>query len=162
MLVDLHRDAAYGLALRITRSHADAEDVAQEAFVRAWHALPRFRGDARFGTWLHRIVANRALDRAQQRRTRMGREAERHTLAVARARGAGERDALLARRLERLMEGLSPMQRAVVSLFYMQDQSVEDVAAALAMPENTVKTHLARARSALREAWLRESGGGES
>ncbi len=162
MLVDLHRDAAYGLALRITRSHADAEDVAQEAFVRAWHALPRFRGDARFGTWLHRIVANRALDRARQRQTRLGRESELDAVAERPAPAAAERDTLLARRLERLLETLSPPQRAVVSLFYMQDQSVEDVAAALAMPENTVKTHLARARAALREAWVRESGGAAS
>ena len=50
-------------------------------------------------------------------------------------------------------------QRAVVGLFYGQDHSVEDIAATLAMNENTVKTHLARARTLLREAWLRESGG---
>jgi RNA polymerase sigma-70 factor, ECF subfamily len=159
MLVDLHRDHAYGLALRITRSAVDAEDVAQEAFVRAWAALPRFRGESRFGTWLHRIVARRALDRAETLRTRRGREADLEAADDAFVLPHEPGDALLARRLERLMSQLSAPQRAVVSLFYAQDQSVEDIAAALAMPENTVKTHLARARIALREAWLRDSGG---
>ena len=67
-LVDRYRDRAYGLALRITRSPQEAEDAAQEAFVRAWNALPGFRSDASFGTWLYRIVARRALDRAMAAR----------------------------------------------------------------------------------------------
>ncbi len=159
MLVELHREHAYGLALRITRSPADAEDVAQEAFVRAWAALPAFRGEARFGTWLHRIVARRALDRADSLRVRRAREAGLEDVAEPAAAPAAARDPLLARRLERLMGALSAPQRAVVSLFYGQDQSVEDVAGALGMNENTVKTHLARARTLLREAWLREEGG---
>ena len=53
---------------------------------------------------------------------------------------------------------LPPAQRAVVSLFYGRDHAVEDIAGSLGMPENTVKTHLARARAALREAWQREGG----
>ena len=162
MLVDLHRDRAYGLALRITRSAGDAEDVAQEAFVRAWQALPGFRGESRFGTWLHRIVAHRALDRAESLRARRSREAGFDDAAEAAApapTGTESRDPLLARRLERLMGSLAPPQRAVVALFYGQDQSVEDVASALGMNENTVKTHLSRARALLREAWVREGGG---
>ena len=53
------------------------------------------------------------------------------------------------------MESLSPVQRAAVTLYYWQDRSVEEVAGALGIPENTVKTHLSRARSQLREGWLR-------
>ncbi len=158
-LVDRHRDRAYGLALRIVRSPGDAEEVAQDAFVRAWRALPRFRGDARFGTWLHRIVARRAFDRVAALRSRRGREtsleeakdlAERAAADPAPAEG-GERP-----RLERLMARLSETQRAAVTLYYYEDRSVEEVARILAMPENTVKTHLSRARAALRAAWPRE------
>jgi RNA polymerase sigma-70 factor (ECF subfamily) len=162
MLVDLHRDRAYGLALRITRSREDAEDAAQEGFVRAWLALPRFRGESSFGTWLHRIVARRALDRSVARRAREGRETALEDAGeLASPASATPRDALLARRLERLVDRLSGPQRAVVTLFYTEDRPVEEIAAALGMPENTVKTHLSRARAALREAWLRESRGGE-
>lgn len=159
VLVDLHRDRALGLALRITRSRADAEDVAQEAFARAWSALPRFRGESAFGTWLHRIVARRALDRAETLRVRRGREAVLDDAERAEApEPAVARDPLLAARLERLMAELTPPQRAVLTLFYGHDHAVEDIAVSLGMPENTVKTHLARARAALREAWQRGGG----
>ena len=158
MLVDLHRDRAYGLALRITRSPADAQDVAQEAFVRAWRALPAFRGESAFGTWLHRIVARRALDRAESLRARSRRESALDDAPMAEAPAGPERDVFLARRLDALMARLSPAQRAVLTLHYARDVAVEDIAQALGMPENTVKTHLARARAALRAAWASQGG----
>jgi RNA polymerase sigma-70 factor (ECF subfamily) len=159
MLVDLHRDRAYGLALRITRSRDDAEDVAQEAFVRAWLALPRFRGESSFGTWLHRIVARRAVDRAVTLQARRRREAEPEAGDAVPAPAPGaSRDVLLCARLERLIARLSPAQRAAVSLFYLEDRPVEEIARTLEMPENTVKTHLSRARATLRAAWLAEGG----
>jgi RNA polymerase sigma-70 factor (ECF subfamily) len=149
----------FALALRITRSREDARDVAQEAFVRAWLALPRFRGESSFGTWMHRIVARRAVDRAVTLQSRRSREAAVEDFDQLPAAGGGPRDAALAMRLERLMAGLSPAQRAAVTLFYWEDRPVEEIAGMLDMPENTVKTHLSRARAALREAWLREEGG---
>jgi RNA polymerase sigma-70 factor (ECF subfamily) len=162
MLVERHRDAAYALALRITRSAPDAEDVAQEAFVRAWHALPGFRGDAAFGTWMHAIVARRAIDRAELLRRRRGREAVLDATPEPASATPAARDPLLARRLERLMDQLSAPQRAVVTLHYAHDRAVAEIAAELSMNENTVKTHLARARALLREAWLAEDRGGAS
>jgi len=157
-LVERHRDRAYGLALRIVRVPAEAEEVAQDAFVRVWRALPAFRGESSFGTWLHRIVARRAIDRAALLRGRRGREAELDD--VAEPGGVGPpRDlesALRARRLERLMGRLTEVQRAVVTLYYWEDRSVEDVAIRLGLPPNTVKTHLSRARALLRGAWMEE------
>ena len=158
-LVDRHRDHAYGLALRITRSPADAEEAAQEAFVRAWLALARFRGDASFGTWLHRIVARRALDHALARKKREARHAEVQVAESVTATDAhASRDFIFARRIERLTAQLTAVQRAVVELFYREEQPVAEIAQVLEMPENTVKTHLRRAREALRKAWLREEG----
>lgn len=160
-LVDLHRDRAYGLALRVVRSEPDAEEVAQDAFVRAWRALPGFRGDARFGTWLYRIVMRRALDRAATLRGRRSRETaidEAVDQTAASSPPAGER-AILALRMERLMRDLSEAQRTVVTLFYYEERSVDEVASTLGLPTGTVKTHLSRARAALREAWLRERRG---
>jgi RNA polymerase sigma-70 factor (ECF subfamily) len=157
LLVDRHRDHAYGLALRITRSPEDAEEAAQEAFVRAWLALGGFRGEAAFGTWLHRIVARRAVDVARARKTREARLTEVEDAEMLPARDAhATRDVLLVQRIERLAQGLSVAQRAVMELFYREDQPVCAIARTLEMPENTVKTHLRRARGALREAWLRE------
>jgi len=153
-LVDRHRDRAYGLALRIVRVPADAEEVAQDAFVRVWRALPRFRGDAAFATWLHRIVLRLAIDRSARLRARRQREA---SLAEQATESKAAREHVptsqAAERLEAMMSELSEVQRAVVTLFYYGDHSVEDVSRSMRMPENTVKTHLSRARAALRSAW---------
>jgi len=159
MLVERYQDRAHGLALRIVRSPVDAEDVAQEAFLRAWQALPRFRGDSSFGTWLHRIVARRALDRAMSLRNRQRREAsleDVRDLADRVTRAPWAPETVDRMRLERLLGGLSAAQRAAVTLYYYEDRSVEHVASVLGVPANTVKTHLSRARAALREAWSRE------
>ena len=163
-LVVLHQDRAYALALRITRSPADAEEVAQDAFVRAWLALARFRGESSFATWLHRIVARRALDRWSGLRARRGREVQVEEaeslpdpVVPAPAVAPGDFEAATrGRRLERLVMRLPAAQRMAVTLYYYEDRSVEQAAAILEMPENTVKTHLARARAALRAAWQKE------
>ena len=156
-LLERHRDRVFALALRIVRSAPDAEEVAQDAFVRAWLALPRFRGEARFSTWLHRITARRALDRAGTLKLRRGREAGLEAAGDPGAPADTGRDPRV-RRLEALIETLPPAQRAAVALYYLEDRSVGQVARALDLPENTVKTHLSRARAALRAAWLERGG----
>ncbi len=157
-LVERHRDRAYAVALRITRSPAEAAEATHEALVRAWHALPGFRGEASFGTWLHRVVARRALDRAEALEVRRGREVGGEQALDEPADEPPDRDPFLVRRLERLLRQLSPAQRASVTLFYLEELSVEEAARSLGMPANTVKTHLHRARAALRAAWILEEG----
>jgi len=163
VLVERYQDRAYGLALRLLRSESDAEEVAQDAFVRAWRSLADFRGDSAFGTWLYRIVWRRALDRAAVLRTRRQREksldapdeaggsgesrGKSRALAAAAQKEPAEND---ASEWTRLTEGLSEPQQAVVTLFYYEDMALKDVARALEMPEGTVKTHLSRARATLR------------
>jgi len=159
VLVERYRDRVYGLALRIVRSAPDAEEVAQDAFVRAWLALPRFRGEASFSTWIYRIAARCAFDRALTLKLRRGREAVIEAAGDVAAPGEGAPRTALVRQLDALVATLPPAQRAVVTLYYLQDRSVEQVAATLAMPENTIKTHLSRARAALRAAWLAREGG---
>ena len=154
-LVEQHRDRAFGLAIRILRSAVDAEDAAQEAFVKAWQALPGFRGESSFGTWLHRIVARQSFDRLAQMKRRRDRETGLADAGDVADPSGAPHATPHARRIERLLERLSETQRAVVTLFYYEDCSVEQVALALGMPENTVKTHLSRARAELRDAWTR-------
>jgi RNA polymerase sigma-70 factor (ECF subfamily) len=165
ILVQRYQDRAYGLALRLLRSEPDAEEVTQDAFVRAWRALADFRGDSSFGTWLYRIVWRRAVDRAAVMRTRREREesldARSESAGDSRSgsgAGRGEPAAVVQEgaardnldEWERLTESLTEAQRAVVTMFYYEDMSVKDVARALEMPEGTVKTHLSRARATLR------------
>lgn len=157
VLVEQHRDRAYGLALRMIRSAPDAEEVAQDAFVRAWLGLPRFRFESSFSTWLYRIVARRAIDRIATLTTRRRRESALDAAGeqLAADPGSGVEQHSRSRRLETLVAALPETQRAVVTLFYFEDCSVERVAQVLGLPTGTVKTHLSRARAALRQAWIR-------
>jgi RNA polymerase sigma-70 factor (ECF subfamily) len=157
-LVERHGDRAYALALRILRSTSDAEEVAQDALVRAWRSLPRFRGDSAFSSWLYRIVVRRAFDRAAVLKVRRNREAGIEGIDHLPAAAAGPDPETRERavKLERLVAKLSEVPRTVVTLYYYQDRSVAEVARILKMPENTVKTHLSRARATLRTGWTRE------
>jgi RNA polymerase sigma-70 factor (ECF subfamily) len=154
-LVDRYRDLAYEVALRIVRSPEEAEEIAQDAFVRAWRALPGFREEARFSTWLYRIVTRRALDVAGSARVRAARfaaELDPETLPGPAAPAPALTD---ARRLDRILAGLEPVRRAIVTLYYLRERTVDEVAEIVEMPANTVKTHLHRARAELRRAWNR-------
>lgn len=156
-LVDRHRDRAFETALRIVRRREEAEEATQDAFVRAWRALPGFREDARFSTWLYRIVTHRAIDAAEALRRRQTREisAEPELMENRPAPSASTLPEPLLRRLERILGDLEPVPRAVVTLFYLRDCSVNEVAEILDLPEGTVKTHLYRSRRTLRSAWVR-------
>lgn len=153
-LVERHQGRALALARRLLRDEAEAEEVAQDAFLRAWSALPGFRAESSFGTWLHRIVYRRALDRLDSLQARRRHEADAPSWPEEGARpaadGAGEQ------RVRRLVDALPAAQRAAVTLYYFEDRSVQEAARVLGMHESTVKTHLHRARAALRAAWARE------
>ena len=156
-LVERHSSRAIGLARRMLGSDVEAEEVAQDAFLRAWRALPRFRGDSSFSTWLHRIVVRRALDRSATLKVRRALETgltEGQESAQATTPGGLGREQ--AMRLDRLLASLSGVQRAAVVLYYYEDRSVEQVAQAMGIPAGTVKTHLHRARAQMRAGWVEE------
>lgn len=160
-LVERHGDRVFALAWRLTGVRVDAEEVAQDALVRAWRALPGFRGESAFATWLHRIVTHVALDRRSQVARRRRHEVavedevvEAVAAAASAVADAGE-DRVTARTRLALLGALSEAQRTAVTLHYLEDRPVLEVARAMGVPENTVKTHLARARAAMRESFLR-------
>lgn len=153
-LVERHRDRAYGLAFRMLGSAQEAEEAAQDAFLRAWRALPQFRGESSFSTWLHRIVVRRALDRQAVLKSRRAREAPLEEAGPGELEAENLAQPDLRRTLERLLDSLSGVQRTVVLLYYYEDRSVDEVARILEIPEGSVKTHLHRARAVLRAAWL--------
>ena len=137
-IVERYRNHAYGLALRIVGSEADAEEAAQDAFVRIWRALPQFRGESKFSTWLYRVVVRCAYDAAARVRTRREREEPLETdVGAIREPSPEVMDPAVSereRRVARLLEHLTDVQRAVVTLYYFEDRSVEDVARALELP----------------------------
>ena len=123
----------------------------QDALYNAWRALPGFRGDARFSTWLYRIVWRQCVDRTRRRRPLPLEE-------PAAAAGSGDDpqarvEALETREeLERALRRLPVRYRTVLTLFYVEDLPIKEIAAIVELPVGTVKTHLHRARRELRKA----------
>ena len=152
-LVLRHQRYAFNLAYRVTGNYAEAEDVTQEAFVRAWRGLPGFRGQARFATWLYRIVYNLCLNRLPRLRREL-LQAEPLEEAVVNPDPAPPDVFEVQERLAFLHDELNRLPakyRLVLTLRYLQDLSYAEIAAALDVPMGTVKTHLHRARRLLTE-----------
>ena len=153
-LVEEHQTIAFRTAYLITGSAADAEDAVQEAFVKAFYALKRFRPDAPFRPWVLRIVANEARNRRRSagRRERLALRAAEDPLsggAVPSPEAAllesEERAELLA-----AVEGLREEDQLVIACRYFLELSEEETAAALDWRRGTVKSRLSRALERLR------------
>jgi RNA polymerase sigma-70 factor (ECF subfamily) len=157
-LVALHERFVFNLALRTLGNADDAADVAQDAFVRAWQALPAFRQDAQFRTWLYRIVLNLCLNRLPRLRRELFDLTHDELADIPEPASAGpdplgdvelrERRAFLHREIDQLPE----QYRLLVSLRYQNDLSYDEISALLGLPVGTVKTGLFRAKARLREA----------
>jgi RNA polymerase sigma-70 factor (ECF subfamily) len=155
-LVTEHQSFAYNLALRAVGDPHEAEDIAQEAFVRAWQALPNFRGQAQFRTWLYRIVTNLCCNRLPRlRRDLLNLDTEAAALAADHTHadlGAGLEAEERREFLHRQIEALPESYRLLITLRYQQELSYEEIASVVSLPLGTVKTGLFRAKARLREA----------
>lgn len=187
-LVRRYQDRLYNIAYRVVGNPDDAADVVQDAFVNAYQALPSFKGDSEFFTWLYRIAFNTAISQKRKRRP---------TLSLDRTDGDGRNDggdrsgggtgydppdvaqdaapdATLSRAedervLAAAIAKLSDEHRAVLVLKDIDGEKYEDIAAALGIPIGTVRSRLHRARLELRQmiapqsvGYDAESGDGDS
>ena len=152
VLVEHHMKHAYNVAFGFLGRHDAAADVAQDAFVHAHRALATFRGDSDFGTWLHRIVMNLAMNRAKSDRVRAGREVDpaSATEAASAEPGFGHHEDLRGH-IERALHELPTLQRAVVILRHVDGLSTRQVSLILKCSEGTVKTHLFRGLKKMRQ-----------
>jgi RNA polymerase sigma-70 factor (ECF subfamily) len=163
-LMRRHNRTLFRTARAILRDDAEAEDALQEAYLRAYHALPEFRAEARFSTWLVRIVANEALMRLRKESRRAQivpmqsadatpglEELADSPMDHQRPEPSAER-AEVRRLLEKQIDALPDAYRTVFVLRAVEELSVEETAAVLQVPEATVRTRFFRARSLLREA----------
>jgi RNA polymerase sigma-70 factor (ECF subfamily) len=153
-LVMTYQHRVFGVALRMLGSRAEAEEVAQEAFVRAHRALGEFRGDAKLSTWLYAISSRLCLNRLASGERRLTRQGED---ALLRLSDAGPRpDAALERRelesaLGRAIAELPEDRRIVVVLRDIEGLSYEEIAQVLELELGTVRSRLHRARADLKE-----------
>ncbi len=158
-LVERHMRQAYNVAYGFVHDRDSARDILQDALVRAFVALPRFRGDAEFGTWLHRIVMNLSLNYIRSAAIRARREVP---VTGATEPGHDQERERHSREMqihvERALHELPTLQRAVVTLRHIEGMSTKQVSAILHCSEGTVKTHLSRGLTKLRSklAFLQE------
>jgi RNA polymerase sigma-70 factor (ECF subfamily) len=165
-LVDRHKDRAMTLALKMLKNRQDAEEALQDAFIRAFNALPRFEWKSSFSTWFYRIVYNVCA-------TGLGkRDEERHMsidddeeggaaieivsdeLPPDIALESSEFNAIVLDEIEKLPEAYGP----TFALFFVQDMSYDEIAEVTGLPLGTIKARLFRARTLLRDAIIRRVG----
>jgi RNA polymerase sigma-70 factor (ECF subfamily) len=155
-LVVEHQAYVYNLAFRVLGNEQEAEDAAQEAFVRAWRALPAFRAQSRFGTWLYRIVTNLCYNRLPKLRRELTAIGEDDLLDHPDPRtGTAQEGAEAAERrawLHRQVDALPESYRLLITLRYQRDLPYEEIASVTGMPIGTVKMGLFRAKERLRSA----------
>ena len=150
-LVPAYRRRVFGLAYSILHDRAAAEDLAQEVFVKLWQALPRYDGRAQLSTWIYAITRNAAVSALRSRRRTVSlsdEDVRAEAEGIARETADSPDDAALRRRIEALPE----KQRQAVTLYYLDERPVDEVAAMMGIPVNTAKTHLHRARASLAAA----------
>ncbi|MFI5252014.1 MAG: RNA polymerase sigma factor [Bacteroidota bacterium] len=150
-LVERYMKQTYNVAFNLVRNHEDAEDVAQEAFVRIYRSLEKFRGDSEFSTWLYRITVNVALDRIKQRKKKDEREVRNvENMFIPMMVQAGD-NADVSMHIERALHELPTLQRAVVILRHINGLPTKKVGEILQCSEGTVKTHLHRGLKKMKE-----------
>lgn len=143
----------YNLAFSVLGKHEEAQDMTQEIYLRVWRALPNFRGEARFGTWLHRIAINTCLNRCRQLRAQLYVVDNEDALKRL-SDPEGEPVAVILDKEQKAwlwaaVRRLPSKYRLVITLFYQEQLSYKEIAERLSLPLGTVKSHLNRARRAL-------------
>lgn len=146
-----HVGRVHGVITRLVGGQGSrAEDLTQEAFVRAWQALPAFRFESAFSTWLHRLAVNTALMELRSRRSRPQEDGDDDAVAHLGCADSAGHTTALSLDLERAVATLPPRARAVLVLFDIEGWGHEAIAAELGMAVGSSKAQLHRARGLLR------------
>ncbi len=153
-LVEAHGRTVYNIALFTLKDEILAEDATQDAFIRIYRHLGKFKGEAKLSTWVYRIVKNVCYDYLKKRRHNPMDEMEERYLVDN--DGLGPEEAVLSdwrhEAVRDAVERLPVKQRLAVTMYYFQDRSYEEIAAIMGQPLNTIKSHLHRAKTALAQS----------
>jgi RNA polymerase sigma factor (sigma-70 family) len=146
-LVNKHKSYAYSLALRVLESKPDAEEAAQDAFVKAFKYLAGFNREAKFSTWLYRIVFNTAISYKRKQKVKLQSIDNVHVGYTPEGLEKNDKKKFI----ELAIAKLSEADRVAITLFYLQEFSLEEIADISNIPANTVKVRIHRARHRLAE-----------
>ena len=158
-LANRHKDYAFTVAYKIAGTREDAEEIAQDAFIQAFQALPSFNQDAKFTTWFYRIVFNSALMFKRKNRIQ-AEDIERSQPAQYVAADTDKNLKISEQRqyIQKAFNHLSPDDVTMITLFYLKEQSLEEIAQVVGISAETVKVKLCRARKRLAETMNRMLG----
>ena len=159
-LVRRHQDRVFGFILRMLDARDEAMELTQDVFVKAWQALPGWRPEARFSTWLLQIARNAALDQLRRRRLIQFAPLDDGMDVADTAPGPEARYASRQRQalLENALQQIAAEHREILLLREIEDLSYGELAAVLGIAEGTVKSRLARARAALLQHFRPHAG----
>jgi RNA polymerase sigma-70 factor (ECF subfamily) len=161
-LYRIYSNRIYNFALQLVGTAEDARDLTQEAFIRAWKALPKLRSEEAFGVWLHRITLNLGSDLLKNRSalqsvsldTSALPEYDKSTDWQTQQKSSGPDDQILSSELEvavrKALQSLSVDHRTVITMHHLEGMDIETIAKILCVPRGTVMSRLSRAREILR------------
>jgi RNA polymerase sigma factor (sigma-70 family) len=156
VLVNRYQNYVFTLALRIIKSREDAEEVAQDVFIKAYKYLADFKGTAKFSTWLYTIVNNTSISFLRKKKQDIHSLDNEKVLETAEAIDSGMRADTVEQKSRQAMVNeaiglLSPDDARIITLFYKAEQSLEETAEILGIEINAAKVRLHRARARLKE-----------
>lgn len=157
ILVDRYSEVVFSLVVRICGSREDAEEVAQDAFIKAYNNLTKFKGESSFSSWIYRIAYNTAISHLRKHKHMQMSELHDERLRAREEEEDGPEEfdtGPFAReeqleRLENAMAQLPPDDRALLVLFYLEDKSIREIAEIVSQSEGNVKIRLHRVRKRL-------------
>lgn len=152
-LVDKHKEMVFSIALKILHSREDAEEVAQDAFVKAYQSLSGFKNEAKFSTWLYRIVYNSAISKIRKKKLELS-PLDDSTINNYSEDNVDSNFFLVEEPdqfelLQKALQSLPEDENVIVSLFYQNDNSIEDISAITGLTVANVKVKLHRIRKKL-------------
>ena len=158
-LVDRYQNYVFTLVLKLVKSREDAEELAQDAFVKAFKYLKDFRGDSKFSTWLYTIVNNTCITFLRKKRLEIQSLDNEQVFSRADNLDSGLRADTVEQKSKQTMVNeaislLNPDDAMVITLFYKAEQSLEETAAVLGIEINAAKVRLHRARARLKEKMM--------
>lgn len=149
-LVDKYKTMAYNISLRILKRPEDAEEVTQDSFVKAYRALGTFKGEAGFSTWFYRIVYNTSISRLRKKQREMVSENVEITGNVVLIDDdSSQIDESLTASLKKAVDTLPVSEQAMITLYYYDNRSIEDISKILSLSASNVKVRLFRTRKKL-------------
>ena len=159
-LVNGHKDMAFSIALKIVRIREDAEEIVQDAFIKAYQKLSSFRKDSRFSTWLYRIVYNTAISHTRKRRlesTELTAGTIENYSVDEISESMGQLDIEQQKKLmNELIDQLPALEFTLINLYYRQEMSIDEISIITGLSASNVKVKLFRIRKAMYQRLQKE------